>query len=128
MLKNNKKGYILIEIAIFIIIISVFCISLSIIIANKISLNQKDKYTQNLYITAKSTLNILSEEFLENKSLLKEYAKKNESGNLIIENREDISSVCFNLFETNDKKFAILEVTVTDNFKNQITLKTEIKY
>lgn len=126
--KNNKNGYILIEIAVFIIIISMLCISLATIISNKVSLNQKDRATQNLYITAKSTLNTLAKQFKTDKALLKEYAQKKEKGTIKILNRDDISSIQFNVSESLSKGYAILEVIILDNLKNKLTLKTEIKY
>ncbi|WP_317367573.1 hypothetical protein [uncultured Tyzzerella sp.] len=126
MLKNNK-GYILIEVAIFIIIISMLCVSLTMIIGNKISINNRDRIDTNLYLTAKSTINVLEDYFENDKLLLKKYSKDNEVGNFFIKEREDIDNIIVSFYEQ-DSKTALIKVTVIDNLKNEITLTAKIPY
>lgn len=126
--KYNNKGFILIETAIFIIIISFMCSSLALFLGNQIINNKNDKINQNLYLTAKSTINILSQEFSEKEHLLKKYANQNEEGIFKIDGRDDIDSIKVKVYNNSYKTAAILEVTVFDNLKNELTLLAEIYY
>ena len=127
MIRKNNKGYILIEVSIFIIIISMLCVSLTLIISNKININKNDKIEANLYLTAKSTINVLEDYFKENKTILKQYSKKQETGKFYIKERDDIESilVCFLEYNTTT---SLIKVTVTDNLNNQLTLSAKIPY
>lgn len=120
---KNKDGYILIEVCVFIIITSMLCVSLAMIISNKISINNNDRINKNLYITAKSTISVLEDYFDQDKALLKTYATKNEEGTFYLEGRQDIKYILasFSLYDTNR---ALIEVTVFDNFDNQIKLSS----
>ena len=127
MIKKNNKGYILIEISIFIIIISMLCVSLTLIISNKININKNDKIEANLYLTAKSTINVLEDYFKENKTILKQYSKKQETGKFYIKERDDIESISVSFLEYNTTT-SLIKVTVTDNLNNQLTLSAKIPY
>ncbi len=127
MIKKNNKGYILIEVSIFIIIISMLCVSLTLIISNKININKNDKIEANLYLTAKSTINVLEDYFKENKTILKQYSKKQETGKFYIKERDDIESISVSFLEYNTTT-SLIKVTVTDNLNNQLTLSAKIPY
>ncbi len=126
MFKNNK-GYILIEVSIFIIIISMLCVSLTMIISNKVSINNNDRIDTNLYLTAKSTINVLEEYFKNNKQLLKQYSIDNETGTFTIKEREDIDSIIVS-FSQDSAKMSLIKVTVIDKANNQLTLSSKIPY
>ena len=126
-IKKNNKGYILIEVSIFIIIISMLCVSLTLIISNKININKNDKIEANLYLTAKSTINVLEDYFKENKTILKQYSKKQETGKFYIKERDDIESISVSFLEYNTTT-SLIKVTVTDNLNNQLTLSAKIPY
>ena len=127
MIKKNNTGYILIEVSIFIIIISMLCVSLTLIISNKININKNDKIEANLYLTAKSTINVLEDYFKENKTILKQYSKKQETGKFYIKERDDIESISVSFLEYNTTT-SLIKVTVTDNLNNQLTLSAKIPY
>lgn len=127
MIKKNNKGYILIEVSIFIIIISMLCVSLTLIISNKININKNDKIEANLYLTTKSTINVLEDYFKENKTILKQYSKKQETGKFYIKERDDIESISVSFLEYNTTT-SLIKVTVTDNLNNQLTLSAKIPY
>ena len=126
MFKNNK-GYILIEVSIFIIIISMLCVSLTMIISNKVSINNNDRIDTNLYLTAKSTINVLEEYFKNNKQLLKQYSIENETGTFTKKEREDIDSIIVS-FSQDSAKMSLIKVTVIDKANNQLTLSSKIPY
>lgn len=126
MFKNNK-GYILIEVSVFIIIISMLCVSLTMVISNKININKKDAIDTNLYLTAKSTINVLEDYFQDNKQLLIKFSKNNEKGSFYIKEREDIDEILISFSEHNSS-LSFIEVTVIDKFKNQLTLTAKIPY
>lgn len=126
-MKNNKKGYILLETMIFIIIISALCISIGIVITNKISINNKERVTQNLYLTAKSTITTFEEYFLVNKQLLEECAKNEVSEDFFIQGRDDIKNINIKFFYINDIE-ALIQVTVLDNLNNELDLSAKIPY
>lgn len=127
MIKKNNKGYILIEVSIFIIIISMLCVSLTLIISNKININKNDKIEANLYLTAKSTINVLEDYFKKDKTILKQYSKKQETGKFYIKERNDIESISVSFLEYNTTT-SLIKVTVTDNLNNQLTLSAKIPY
>lgn len=126
MLKNNK-GYILIEVSIFIIIISMMCVSLTMIISNKISINNNDRIDTNLYLTAKSTINVLEEYFENNRLLLKQYSIDNETGSFFIKEREDIDTIIV-YFSQYSSTTSLVKVTVIDSLNNELTLSVKIPY
>lgn len=126
MLKNNK-GYVLIEVSVFIIIISLICVSLTIVIANRIGINKNDKINTNLYLTAKSTINVLEDYFKEDKELLKKYSINNEQGNFYIKERSDIKNILVT-FKEEDKNTSLITVTVVDNLDNSLSLSAKIPY
>lgn len=127
MIKKNNKGYILIEVSIFIIIISMLCVSLTFVIANKINLNKNDAIESNLYLTAKSTINVLEDYFKDNKQLLKQYSQNKETGSFYIKEREDIKNISVTFSEYN-KDTSFIEVTIIDSLDNQLTLSAKIPY
>ncbi len=124
---KNKKGYVLIEVSVFIIIISMLCVSLTMVISNKININKKDAIDTNLYLTAKSTINVLEDYFNENKQLLIKYSKNNEKGSFYIKERQDIEEILVSFSEHNSS-MSFIEVTVVDKLKNQLTLTAKIPY
>ena len=124
---KNKKGYVLIEVSVFIIIISMLCASLTMVISNKININKKDAIDTNLYLTAKSTINVLEDYFDENKQLLIKYSKNNEEGSFYINERQDIEEILVSFSEHNSS-MSFIEVTVVDKQKNQLTLTAKIPY
>lgn len=124
---KNKKGYVLIEVSVFIIIISMLCASLTMVISNKININKKDAIDTNLYLTAKSTINVLEDYFNENKQLLIKYSKNNEKGSFYINERQDIEEILVSFSEHNSS-MSFIEVTVVDKQKNQLTLTAKIPY
>ena len=66
------------------------CVSLTLIISNKININKNDRIEANLYLTAKSTINVLEDYFKKDKTILKQYSKKQETGKFYIKERNDI--------------------------------------
>ncbi len=126
MLKNNK-GYVLIEVAIFIIIISMLCFSLTTVISNKIGINKNERINTNLYLAAKSTINVLEDYFKDDKEMLKKYSLNNDKGSFYVKERDDIKSILVSLSEEN-KNTSLVEVTVIDNLGNQLTLSAKIPY
>ncbi|WP_250277255.1 hypothetical protein [[Clostridium] colinum] len=124
---KNKKGYILIEISIFIIIISMMCISLTMIIGNKINNNKIDNINTNLYLTAKSTINVLEDYFKDNKEILAKYSRNREEGVFYIKERDDIESIKV-FFSENNSSTALIEVVVLDKLKNELKLSVKIPY
>ena len=89
--------------------------------------DKNDKIEANLYLTAKSTINVLEDYFKENKTILKQYSKKQETGKFYIKERDDIESISVSFLEYNTTT-SLIKVTVTDNLNNQLTLSAKIPY